>query len=82
MTKLWYEIKKRLGNAEIDDYCGLCRNSLTLLEARGIKKNEVLIIAPSVNCSGRITHYHIGTALRKNVIGSKIYKDLEEDKND
>lgn len=78
MTKLWYEIKKRLGNIEIEKHCDLCRENLEELDKHPLKEEEVIIIYPSFNCSGVLTQVHIGRALRKNVQETKIYKNLEK----
>lgn len=77
MTNLWYEIKK-LGFMQINTNCKLCQQSLKNFKEHPLKKDEIIVIVPDINCHGKITHFHIARMGKKIIEGTKIDTDLKE----
>lgn len=71
--KLWYAVKKHLGNARIVNSCDRCKSSLVTFSNRDLTETDVILIVPDKFVTGA---YHIGRASLKNIKGTEIYKQL------
>ena len=66
---------KDIKNILIDRHCKHCKKELEDIKKDNIPYHSIIVLKPSYNSAGVITHYHIETI---DVENDKIYKEFTE----